>query len=293
MNSLPEMLQIKAIEKNRQSRVLVFACSNIEIDLLPSVFEALIEIGYSKRLDLVLYCRGGVVNAARRLMHLLHEFTDHLSVLVPHHCESSGTIMTLGAHEVIAGPLALFSPIDPLLNSAHAQDDGTPGAISAQDIRLFGEMARNWFRLDERDACVQSLSMLSGSIFPTTLTSFYRSTLELQEISEQLLALQMPEESIENRSKIIDQLLFGYHSHSYYLTRDELKEIGLKVRCDPEIETLIWDLARWISSVIGSGLRKSPEDSWHDTLIATADVTHIRQRQPGTISTDWIVSSAP
>ena len=201
--------------------------------------------------------------------------------------------MALGAHEIIAGPLALFSPIDPLMNSMTSLEDGTPGSISAQDIRLFGEMARNWFRLDERDACVQSLSMLSGSIFPTTLTSFYRSALELQEIGEQLLALQLPDESIENRSKIIEQLLYGYHSHGYFLTRDELKKLGLKVRCEPEIEALIWELSRQIRITIGSGLRISPDDAWNDTLIATAKTTRIRQRQPGTISTNWIMSSAP
>lgn len=293
MNSFPGASQIKAIEKSRQSKVLLFACSNVEIDLLPTVYETLNEIGHTERLELVLYCRGGVVNAARRFMLLLHEFTDQLSVLVPHHCESSGTIMTLGAHEVIAGPLALFSPIDPLLSAVSSQEDGAPGAISAQDIRLFGEMARNWFRLDERDACVQSLSMLAGSIFPTTLTSFYRSTMELQEISEQLLAFQLPEESTENRSKIIDQLLFGYHSHGYFLTGEELKQIGLKVRRSPEIESLIWSLAKWISNVVGGGLRKSPDDSWNDTLIATADVIRIRQRQPKSISPNWVVSTAP
>ena len=289
MNRLFDTAQFQEIERDRNSQVLLFACSNIDIDVLPSLFEALNEIGYSERLDLVLYCRGGVVNAARRMMLLLHEFTDHLSILVPHHCESSGTIMALGAHEVIAGPLALFSPIDPLLNSMHPQAEGAPGAISAQDIRLFGEMARNWFRLDEQDACVQSLSMLSGSIFPTTLTSFYRSSLELKEIGEQLLALQLPDEAPEKRSGIIDQLLFGYHSHGYFLTREELKELGLKVRHAPEIEALIWDLSRQIRKIVGGGLRKLPDEAWNDTLIATAKTVRIRQREPGTISTNWIV----
>ncbi len=280
--------QITAIEKSRQSKVLVFACSNVEIDLLPSIFEALNEIGHSERLDLVLYCRGGVVNAARRIILLLHEFTDHLGILVPHHCESSGTIMTLGAHEVIAGPLALFSPIDPHLNSGHGGDSDAPGSIAAQDIRLFGEMARNWFQLDERDACVQSLSMLSGSIFPTTLTSFYRSTLELKEISEQLLAKQLPDESLETRTKIINQLLFGFHSHSYFLTRDEMKELGLNVLLQPEIEPFIWQISQDIAGLIGSGLRKAPDDPWNDTLIATAEVSRVRQRQPDTIYPNWI-----
>lgn len=287
MSDISIARHIKMIEEERQSRVLVFACSNVEIDLLPMVYDALDEIGHVDKLDIVLYCRGGVVNAARRLVLLLHEFTDHLSFLVPHHCESAGTIMSLGAHEIIAGPMASFSPIDPLLNAANAGDGDQPGALSAQDIRLFGEMVARWFGLDERDANAQSLSVLTRDIFPTTLTSFYRSTLELQQIGGQLLRYQLPQERSEKRAQIVSSLLFDYHSHSYALTRDELSALGLNVERNAEVEALAWALSRHIRALVGAGVRTSVEEDWNDTLIASRNAFRLRKRQAGSPLAHW------
>lgn len=256
---------LEQIERHRRSRALIVASSHIELGLLAPLHDALTQVGRCERLDVVFYSRGGVVNAARRLALLLRDFAAHVSFLVPHYCESAGTIAALSADEIVAGPVAIFSPIDPLL-SANGRGGG-PAAVSVQDLRLFGEMASHWFGLERQEADARALSVLCDSIFPSTLTSFYRSTLEVQDVCAELLALHV---SDEQRAKgIADRLIFGFHSHTYALTRGDLEHLGLPVRREPEVESAMWTIAARLRTLVGRGACGPADDEWVDALIAT------------------------
>ena len=278
---------IEAMEARRDSRVLVFAASNLEIEFLPSLYDVLREIGPTKRLDVLVYFRGGVVNAARRIALLLHQFTDRLAFIVPDRCESSGTIAALAAHEIVAGPAAVFSPVDPLLQAPPASPGDGPLAISAQDVRLFGEMAGKWFGLEEKEARLKAMSVLCENIFPTTLTSFYRSTLEVEAVCLELLSLHLPEGSEALKSRIVERLLFGQHSHSFALTREDMGALGLPLLGDPATEDLAWEVARELRRSVGGGARPTPEDDWIDALLATTAGSMRRRRSPGEMGPSW------
>lgn len=266
---------IEVLEQQRKSTVLVLAASNLDIDILPSLYDTLINIGHSKQLDVVLYSQGGIVNAVRRIAMLLHQFCDKLCFIVPHYCESAATLLALSGNEIIAGPLAIFSPIDPQLQSADS-DTNTPSSLSSQDVRLFGKMMESWFSVDESQAQTQSATLLSSAIFPTTLTSFYRSTLELQQIGRQLLKYNQPLLDDNERSNIIDQLICGYHSHSYAITREELMALGLNINELHRNESLAWEIATDIRSNLGASVSQSIEAGWHDVIIATAQSLKLR-----------------
>ncbi len=286
-NSLPKFSQLKELEKLRQNRVILLAVTSLEIDLLPVLYETLAKIGPVERLDLVLYCRGGIVNASRRIALLLQEFTNHLTFLVPHYCESSSTLLILAAHEIIAGSLAIFSPIDPHLSSADLAEENSPLALSSQDIRLFNAMSKDWFGLEGEEARVQSFSVLCNNIFPTTLTSFHRATLEVQTIGEELLAFQLPDKSKEFRTNIVNQLLFGYHSHSYALTWKDMQNLGLLIKRRPKEEALAWEISCEIRAVLGAGVCESLEDGWCDSIIATRDYAKFRYRKQDVPAPVW------
>ena len=275
------------IEKRRNSRLLVFAASNLELELLPWLYDTLRGIGRTERLDVLFYCRGGVVTAARRIALMLNDSTDYLSFLVPDRCESSGTITALAAREIVAGPVAVFSPVDPLLQAPSEQSGDAPPAISAEDVRLFGKMARDWFGLGESEAGLKAAAALCESIFPTTLTSFYRSMLEARAICEELLSLHMAEEAAEARSRIVEQLLFGYHSHSFALSGGDLSRLGLPIRRDPEVEDLAWEMAAVVRGMTGSGNRKTRKEDWFDAILATRDQVRCRRRSPEGLAPAW------
>lgn len=279
--------EIGKIEQLRRSKVLVLAASMLEMEFLPNLYDVLHNIGHVERLDIVLYGRGGEINAARRIALLLHEFTNHLCFIVPHHCESACTILTLSGHEIIPGDVALFSPIDPLLNAAETTSDNSPGALASEDIRLFCEMSEEWFGIAGEESRSQLLAALASSIFPTTLTSLYRSTLELKSIAEELLAFQLPQKLSQDRTKIIEQLMFGYHSHSFALTGDNMIQIGLAVSRENEVEAFAWKISTQLRAVIGGGVRQTPKDPRNDVLFATKDYVTVRRRYPEIITPVW------
>ncbi|MGH2448211.1 MAG: SDH family Clp fold serine proteinase, partial [Chloroflexota bacterium] len=72
---------IEAIESHRSSTVLVLGASSLDIELLPMLYDSLREIGRIGSLDVLLYCRGGLVSGARRIALLLHEHTDSLGFI--------------------------------------------------------------------------------------------------------------------------------------------------------------------------------------------------------------------
>jgi hypothetical protein len=277
--------RLEEIERRRGSRVLVFAASHLDAELLPALYDALREIGPTPRLDLLIQCRGGAVSAVRAIALLLHRFTGRLSFIVPDRCLSSATIAALAAHEIVAGPAALFSPVDPILQGPAGSAEDGPSAISAQDVRLFGDMSRAWFGVGEEEARSKALALLCESIFPTTLTSFYRSTLEVEAVCHELLSLHM--EDAEARGRIVDALLYGHHSHGFALMRDDLARLGLPVVGDPAVEDEAWEVAAMLRDTVGGGARAAPEDDWVDALLATRSGLRQRRRSPTGMAPAW------
>ena len=278
--------QIKEIEALRESRVLVFAASNLDMEILPTLYEQCRGIGHAPRLDVVLQCRGGIVNAARRIALLLRQFTDHLAFIVPYHCESSATILALAADEIIAGDLAMFSPIDPHLHGA-TDDASAASSFSCQDIKMFGAMSEEWFGVSSEEARLQSLGLLCGSIFPPTLTAFYRTTQEVMQIGEELLRFQMPDKSETFRQDVVKELMFGYYSHNYALTREEMEKLGLHIRRAPDVEECAWRMSRVLQTIVGGGLRDSADAPWNDVLLATRDGGMLREHRSGGFLPRW------
>jgi len=277
---------IEHIEGLRNSKVLILAASNLEQEILPTLFEELQKIGKVPRLDVIIHSRGGIVNAARRIALILRKFTEHLTFIVPYYCESSGTILTLSADEILAGDLAVFTPIDPHLHGG-SSSEGTESSMSCLDIKSFGEMCQEWFNVDEQEAKQQSLSLLCNSIFPPTLTAFYRTTLELQKIGEELISYQLPHLSEQKRSEIIAHLMFSYHSHNYAITHEEMKEIGINIIHDAQVEQLAWQISLFIQKTIGGGLRKTVEDPWYDMLIGSSHSISVRKNQIDGFLPSW------
>lgn len=275
------------LEERRASSLIVFAASNLELELLPALYDILRATGRVERLDVLLYCRGGIVNAARRIALMLNDFTDHLAFIVPDRCESSGTIAALAGREIVAGPAAIFSPIDPALEASATPSEHAPPAVSAEDVRLFGKMAGDWFGLDQAEAARHALSALCESFFPTTLTSFYRSTLEVQQIGEELLSLHRPDDAGRAKAQIVEKLMFGHHSHSFALTGGDLAGLGLPVRRDAVIEDLGWEVARELRATIGGGARATDNDDWIDALLVTRKGGMRRRRGPGGLAPTW------
>lgn len=239
--SLPQLAELEALRGNP---VIVFA-SAIEDDTARILYECLRTRGRSDRLDLVLASPGGLVTAARQVALLLREYTRHLTILVPYRARSAGTLLCLCADELILGPMAELGPIDSHVASAGAPPPDSPGMISAEDIRAFRQMAEDWFGVAREEDRLQVLALVAQRIFPTSLSSFYRFDKLSRQIAYELLGYQLPDAEGDARRRIVDQLVGGYHGHDYVLSRDEVRDLGLRARsASPREEDVLWGLIR-------------------------------------------------
>lgn len=276
--------RLRALEAHTGVRTLLLAASNIDLDLLPPLDDALARIGPVPRLDVVVYLRGGEVEAARQLAFRLQAATPRLRFLVPHFCASSGTILALAADEILAGPLAMFSPIDPHLAGAGDRPD-LPAVLSAEDLRRLPEAIEAWFGLAPDVAAAQARALLDARIAPETLATFERTVRALEATGDALLARHIA--SPEARAAIVRTLLTGYGSHDYAITGDELRALGLPVTRDPAIEALAWDVTCAVRRTIGPESRASLSEDWHDAAVADTQAVALRRRTRGQRAGTW------
>ena len=98
---------------------------------------------------------------------------------------------------------------------------------------------------------------------------------------------QFPDKTAEQNLDTINKLLFGFYSHSYAITGEELAELGLKVTFDDEINALAWDISAHIRGTVGGNVRDSLEASWNDVMLASGQHYLLRQKQHGQLSPVW------
>lgn len=288
---------IEDIERRRNSKVLVLAASHLEIDMAPALYNALSALrppdgARISRLDIVIRCRGGAVTAARRLALMLRQACDHLAFIVPHYCQSAGAILVLCADEIIAGPVEIFSPVDPQLQAPVGHSGEGASAVSAEDIRRLPQLCHDWFGLDDDEARRNALSMLADSFFPATLSAFYRSTQEVREICEELLSMHMGDDE-GAIARIIKYLLHAHHSHGFPLTGDDLQKIGLPVVADPELARTAWAVSQQLSASIGGEARTSADGEWIAAGLITRDRSFLQRRKPDRLSPSWDAMATP
>jgi len=107
------------IVKLRQRPLLVMFYSDsagqiVETDmrLLEEVLEQAFAGERVPELDLIIYTRGGEVNASYRLAQLIRSYTQCLYTLIPFYAYSGGTVIALASNHIEMGRSSSISPID-------------------------------------------------------------------------------------------------------------------------------------------------------------------------------------
>lgn len=249
----------------------------IDHDAPRVLYEHLRRLGRVPRLDLVIATNGGTAAAARRLALLLHEYTDRLTVLVPHRARSAGTLLCLGAHELVLGPLAELSPLDPQIGSGAAPRPGEPAVLSAEDVRAFRDVGEQWFGVVRDEDRLSLFGLLAQRVFPASLGAFYRADRLVREMAHELLRYQLPDAGRDERDVIVDRLVGGFHAHDYAITRAQAEDLGLRVRyADTQEEALLWTVLRQCDTQ----LEVEPDGRRVVTLVAGEDFLARRVQVP-------------
>ena len=86
--------------------LLIFS-RNLNKNMIIHIYKSL-EKFEGNTLNLIVYTKGGDVNTARMIAKIIHDKFENINVYVPYMCTSSGTILSLCAHELYCSPISIF-----------------------------------------------------------------------------------------------------------------------------------------------------------------------------------------
>lgn len=246
---------IRKIAELRGSAVLCYITGdreNVNTRIAPDVtqvfYRHLEMFSDCRQIDLFLYTRGGDVLTPWRLAHLIREYTPRFNVLVPFRCYSAGTLLCLGADEIVMGKMGELGPIDPsVVNAFNPQDPNNPAAripVNIEDVYSYLALGGEKAGVCSTDQQVKAFTLLAERIHPLALGNVHRNYMLIRSLAKKLLAMhQQPlrEGRIEH---IVDNLTEKLYAHNHMISRREAaEEITLAVLIpDSRLEPLMWSL---------------------------------------------------
>ena len=223
--------------------------SQVSQEHLRFIYDHLDRLGATDHLDLFIYTRGGDADVPWPMVNFIREFTSKFSALVPYHCHSAGTLICLGADEILRGKGGTLSSVDPTtanqFNPRDPLNPAIPLGISVEDVTAYINLARETAKISEQNNIIDVFNELSKQVHPLALGNVYRQHIRIRMLATNLLKIHMRGEKNESKvTQIVEIMTEKLYTHTHFINRHEARKvIGLNVR-DPEnkVEKLMWDL---------------------------------------------------
>lgn len=268
--SLSRIELMKRIERERNSGVICYITGDRESrvpginlktqigeDVIPVLFRYLELMGKKDNIDLFLYTRGGDMVVPIRIVKLIRNYCKKFSILIPYRAHSAGTLIALGADEIVMTKLGELTPVDPTAER-HPFNPRNPSntkellPISVEDVRSYILFAKDELKAKKGEITELYSKMTNQSyhnpihLHPLALGNVYRAQRMIKILAERLLNLHM-DIKLESNQKIIDKIVNEITSnicvHNYPIYRDEAKSLGLNMIIpSDELEKMLWDL---------------------------------------------------
>lgn len=260
-----------------------------QIELIPSEIKAV---------DFMIVSNGGDPITALRIMSLLRERFDKISVLLPYVAYSAATILALGADEIVMHPYSNLGPVDPQLTVTHNNEKGFRENLqfSSEDLRNYVEFIKSDIGITDQQHLVSAVAPLLKEVGTLPIGTAKRSQQLSLTLSEKMLGWHF---SDSNKAKSIARALnSSYYHHGYAVGRKEAKEIGLPISIpDEELEILLWELWKDYSCEMKSNkpfdpIREIMDDPIASEKINQIPVVNIPANTPQDFATQILVAQA-
>jgi len=232
------------IEEQRETKLLVYITGDrtkmetqIGEDVLDYFSQHLDGIGKVNKISLILYTKGGNTMTAYSLVNLIRQYCTEFEIIIPSKARSSGTIISLGADNIVMTKQATLGPIDPSLNSPlNPQDPRQPNnptaliPVSVESIQGYFDLAKDELKLNSETELKDVLISLSEKVHPLVLGNIYRSRSQIKMVARKLLLKQLGGGEAEKIDTIVSFLCSDSGSHDYAIYRNEASdELGLTI----------------------------------------------------------------
>ncbi|HVL87766.1 MAG TPA: ATP-dependent Clp protease proteolytic subunit [Candidatus Thermoplasmatota archaeon] len=186
----------------------------IDMDDAEALLRAIRRVGPDRPLDVVVHTPGGQYHAALQIARALSHHKARVRVLVPHYAMSGGTLIALGADEIVMDPDAVMGAVDPQV----------------------GDLLRGWHSTTSWVKIAREKGKDADD-----------ATLALADVSEKLLAgtrqavLDLVKDKVPQPETLVARLVQGGYAHAYPLSPAQMKDLGLPVRTDlsPRVHDLL------------------------------------------------------
>lgn len=258
---------ITKLESKLNSKFLIYwtssagsICQN-DVEAIQEIME---KIGPQKEICLFLKSNGGSGLASLRIVHLLRYYAQSIKVLVPLSCASAATMIALGANEIHMGPLAFLTAIDTSLTHDLSPVDNFNNLVSVSQDELTRVI--NLWQKEAKTNDINPYQNLFQYVHPLVIGAVDRASSLSIKICTEILSYHMNNKM--QAEKISHHLNAEYPSHSYPITLQEAKKIGLNVKpLDPEINDILLELNKFYSEMGQKAFTFFDQENYHNNEI--------------------------
>jgi len=178
----------------------------IDIDDAESILRAIRDTPEGRDIEIILHTPGGLVLAAQQIAGALADHDGKVTAVVPHYAMSGGTLIALGADEILLDEHAALGPVDPQLGQY-------PAASLVEVAKWPG---------DHED---QTLIMADVG---------RKAIAQVEGFTARLLERRLPADRAKEAARL---LATGVWTHDHPLQVRELHALGLRIQVGvPELE---------------------------------------------------------
>jgi len=214
--------RIALLEKQRGSRVILMVHRQETMSILGIPLIRYIDMHDSEEvvrairmtddnvpIDLIVHSPGGLALAAIQIARALHSHPAKVTVFVPHHAMSGGTLIALAADEIVMCPHSVLGPIDPQVKQYPAASVLT--VLERKDVSDIDD--ETLILADVGEKAIQQLGA----------------------VAEELLQRSMPaDKAVETAHR----LSTGLWTHDFPIGADAAKALGLSISLEMPDEVL-------------------------------------------------------
>jgi hypothetical protein len=235
-------------------------CGNDVIGL----YGILKSLGKVEKLTLFIKSDGGHGESSLRMVNLLRQFTEQLTVMVPLECASAATMLALGADRILMGPLAHLSAVDTSLTHDLSPIDRDNDRVKVSQDELH-RVVRLWREQNSQEP-ENPYHSLFGHVHPLVIGAVDRASALSTRLCVEILSYHLTDRS--RAEEISNVLNSGYPSHSYPITLREARRIGLNVEpLDDGLNQMLLELNELYSEMGQQASTDFDEGNSHDASI--------------------------
>ncbi|MDR1039951.1 MAG: hypothetical protein LBR80_07250 [Deltaproteobacteria bacterium] len=215
-------------------------------DAILPIIEQVKAVSEGSDIDFLIISNGGDALSALRIVDILRERFERISVLVAHVAFSSATLLALGADEIVMHPYSNLGPVDPQISVTKVNKKGQREHFSftSEDIRHYLDFLRSDVGITDQAFLSSAFLSLADVIGPLALGTSKRAQQPSFSLSVKMLETHM-EGDKERAVSIAKALTSKYFDHGYAVSRKEAEELGLNIaKQNPDLESIMWDI--WV-----------------------------------------------